>query len=412
MRVFPIIAAIVVSALVYTFVFERDRLLAYVRPAADTPTQAIDETPDVTPAQVAEGDTLRVVAVHSVARKVDTAVVLRGQTEADRQVDVRAETSGLIISEPLRKGTFVEKGKLLCRLDPATRAASLAEAAASLIEANARIPEAQARLTEARARVTEAEINANAASKLSEDGFASDTRVAATQAALSAARAAVQAAKSGVDATQAGIQSAEAEVAVAQKEIDRLDITAPFAGLLESDSAELGALLQPGALCATIIQLDPIILVGFVPETEVNKVRLGALAGAELASGDRVQGNVTFLSRSADPTTRTFRVEVEVANADLKLRDGQTAEIAISADGTDAHLLPQSVLTLNNSGDLGVRIVTADKMAKFVPITLLRDTPNGIWISGLPANADVIIIGQEYVTDGVMVEATYQEISQ
>ena len=204
----------------------------------------------------------------------------------------------------------------------------------------------------------------------------------------------------------------EAAVAAARKEIERLEIRAPFAGLLESDAAELGSLLQPGSLCATIIQLDPIKLVGFVPETEVDKARVGAQAGARLATGREVVGGVTFLSRSADPNTRTFRVEVQVANANLAIRDGQTVEIAIRADGQPAHMIPQSALTLDDAGILGVRTIDADSRAGFTPVSVLRDTVDGIYVAGLPERAVIIVVGQEFVTDGVPVEPTFREPAQ
>ncbi len=405
MRFFPILAAIVVSAMVYVFVFQRETLTG--TETTDAPAAA----ESATAAEENEG-AVGVVVMRSVARAIDSAVVLRGQTEADRQVELRAETSGQVISDPLRKGAFVEKGQLLCSLDPATRKATLAEAQARLQEAQSRVPEAEARLDEARARLEEARINDNAAAKLSEGGFASDTRVASTKADVSTAMAGVETARAGLESTRSGIQSAEAAVAAAEWEIYRLSIRSPFAGLLESDTAELGSLLQPGALCATVIQLDPIMMVGFVPETEVNRVEMGARAGGQLAAGDQLEGKVTFLSRAADPETRTFRVEIEVPNPDLRFRDGQTAKIVIAADGTTAHLLPQSALTLNDEGTMGVRVVTEDQMAEFVPVTFLRDTPNGVWLSGLPEKADVIIIGQEFVIDGVRVAPSYQEVSQ
>ena len=203
-----------------------------------------------------------------------------------------------------------------------------------------------------------------------------------------------------------------AAVAAARREIERLTIKAPFAGLLESDTAELGSLLQAGTLCATVIQLNPIMLVGYIPETEIGKVEMDAPAKAHLASGDDVEGQVTFISRAADATTRTFRVDIRVENPDLRLRDGQTAEIRIEADGTQAHLLPQSALTLDDEGSLGVRVVTEDKTAQFVPVTLLRDGPTGVFVTGLPDQADVIIIGQEYVADGVPVKPTFREVGQ
>ncbi len=404
MRFLPILVAVLVSALIYVFIFQRDALTAQQGPVAQ---DAADATAPDTDA--GKADDIGVIVIRSEARTIDSAVVLRGQTEADRQVDLRAETSGQVISDPLRKGAFVPRGQHLCRLDPAAREATLAEARGRLLEARSRIPEAEARLEEAISRLEEARINDNAAARLSEGGFASETRVAATKAEVSSAQAGVESARAGLEASRWGIQSAEAAVVAAEKEIERLTIVAPFAGLLESDTAELGSLLQPGELCATVIQLDPVILVGFVSETVGGRVRLGARASGRLAMGDRIEGQVTFLSRSADPETRTFRVEIEVPNPDLTLRDGQTAEIVIAADGTKAHLLPQSALTLNDDGTMGVRLVTGDNSAKFVPVTLLRDTPGGVWLAGLPDTADVIIIGQEFVRDGVRVAATFQE---
>lgn len=430
MRIVPILTALIVIAVLYGLVFERDRLFEFAgvataaQPAdADQGDQAAsaDATGDETAL-----DVVRVIAKKSSAREIDSAVVLRGETEAARQVEVRAETAGLVVSDPLRKGAFVQQGQMMCELDPGTRQAQLSEAQARLAEARARAPEAEARLPaaraaleEARARLEEAMVNANAANRLSEDGFASETRVKAAAASMRAAEAAVsnaeagvESARTGVESARAAIQSAEAAVAAAQKEIDRLTIAAPFSGLLESDTAELGSLLQPGSPCATIIQLDPIKIVGFVPETDVNRVEVGAMAGARLSGNTEVQGRVTFLSRSADPVTRTFRVEITTPNADLALRDGQTAEIVIQSEGANAHLLPQSTLTLDDDGTLGVRVVDADMRARFIAVTILRDTREGIWVTGLPDEANVIVVGQEFVIDGVPVEPSYEEVIQ
>ncbi|WP_411889904.1 efflux RND transporter periplasmic adaptor subunit [Yoonia sp. SDW83-1] len=412
MKIISIITAIIVCGVLYLFVFERDRLtdFAQTSPLAgdEAPIETAEVAEEETPAETVSGG-VGVVAIRSVAQTIDSAVILRGRTEAARQVTVAAETSGLVVSEPLRKGTFVEQGDELCRLDPGARQASLAEARARLTEAEGRVPEAQASVAEANARVREAEINLNAAQQLSQDGFASETRLVSAQAAMDGARAGVQRANSGVKSAEAGIEAAEAAVESAEREIDRLTIRAPFAGLLETDTAELGSLMQPGALCATVIQLNPIKLVGFVPEADVSKISVGALAGARLVSGAEVQGRVTFLSRSADETTRTFQVEVEVANDDMTISDGQTAEILVASEGRTAHLLAQSTLTLDDDGVLGVRTINADNIATFMPVTLLRDTAEGVWVTDLPDEVDVITVGQEFVTDGVRVAPTFAE---
>jgi multidrug efflux system membrane fusion protein len=353
-----------------------------------------------------------VVVLRSIARTIDSAVVLRGETRAARQVEVKAETTGAVISEPRRKGNFVAAGDLLCKLDPGTRAANLAEARAALTEARAHVPEAEAKLAEAQAVLAEAQINHTAAKQLSEGGYTAQTTLLARAAAVRAAEAAIASAEAGLEASQAGIEAAQAAVAAAEREIALLTITAPFDGLLESDAAELGSLMQAGSLCAEVIQLDPIKVVGYVPETEVARVALGAQAQADLATGETVTGQVTFLSRSADPTTRTFEVEITVPNPDLAIRDGQTASIAIAAQGALAHKLPQSALTLNNEGQLGVRVVEPGDIVGFRPVRVLRDEADGLWVGGLPDAADVIVVGQDFVTAGVAVLPTYREITR
>jgi multidrug efflux system membrane fusion protein len=428
MRPFPVISAILVIVALFFVVLERDALLAAAaRITGGESAEAAPATSEapLAPVAIAEAgggvaeEPINVVVIRSEARPVPDAVMVRGQSEAARDVVVQAETSGNVISEPIRKGAFVKAGDLLCELDPGTSGAALAEAESRLAEARARLPEAEARVPEARARVSEAEarleearINANAASRLSEGGFASETRVANADAALRAAEAGVTAARTGLESVSAGIEgaragidSAAASVERARLEIEKLTIEAPFDGLLETDTAELGTLLQMGSACATVVQLDPMKLVGFLPEAQVDRVELGARAGARLASGHRAAGEVTFVSRSADEATRTFRVEVTVPNADLSIRDGQTTELLIQTPATEAHLVPASALTLDDGGRLGLRIVE-DGVVDFAPVELMRDTVDGVLLTGLPPVVDVITVGQEYVTEGVPVRTT------
>jgi len=367
MRVIPIVNAVLVASVLYLLVFERGRLLEFAGiTGGDTETTAA--TVLAAPIEPSTAN-VSVIVQRSQARELDRGVMVRGQTEAARRVEVRAETSGRVISEPLRRGALVSEGALLCEIDPGTRLASLSEK---------------------QARLTEAQLSATAATRLQEGGFRSETSAAGAMAAL---------------------QAAEAAVKVAEAEIGKLTIRAPFAGLLEDDAAEMGSLLSVGGLCARVIALDPIKLVGFVAETEVDRIEQGALAGGRLSNGKTLIGNVTFLSRAADPNTRTFRVEVEVANSDLSVREGQTVEMLISAASAPAHLLPASALTLNNEGHLGLRLVQ-DGRAAFHRVELLRDSVDGVWLAGLPEIAEVIVVGQEYVTEGTQLNVHYREAAQ
>ncbi len=405
MRIMPLVTAGLVLAFLYFWVIDRDQLMVL---AGADPVTETTETADVT--EVDLDALIKVVVRTSQEQSIENAVILRGRTEAARSVVVRAETNGAVISEPLRKGAYVNQGDLLCEIEPGTRSAAVDEAKARLAQAEASVPQARASLTQAEAQLREAEVNLNAARTLKEDGYATETRVLAAEAAWEAAQAGVEGARSGLVSAETSIISAGAALANAELELSRVAIHAPFAGLLESDTAELGSFLSTGADCATIIQLDTVKLVGFVPELEVGKITVGAPAMARLADGTEVTGRVTFLSRSADETTRTFRTEIDVQNADLSIRDGQTADIIIGSEGRMAHLVPQSALTLNDDGDIGLRTIDASNTVAFYPIEIVRDTINGVWVTGLPATIDIIVLGQEYVIDGVQVNPTYQEV--
>ena len=187
-------------------------------------------------------------------------------------------------------------------------------------------------------------------------------------------------------------------------------VNAPFDGYLETFSVKEGDYLNTGAVCATIIDPDPMRLIGEVSEKEINFVKVGAKAGAELISGKKVEGVVSFVSTSANKGTRSFRVEIDVKNSDRSIRDGVSAQIEIEGDTILAHRISPSILMLGEAGELGIRTVNEENQVEFKKIEILEDSMDGIWISGLPRNIRIITIGQEYVFQGQIVNV--KEISE
>lgn len=310
---------------------------------------------------------LRVEVIKSDAEDIASGIALSGTVQAARNLELVAETSGQVISEPIASGSAVKKDDILCEIDPGTRQANLSQALAALDTARTQY---QSTLS------------------LKNQGLAST-------AALQSANATLEQAQSSVDA--------------AQREIERLKIRAPFDGILVNQTAELGTLLQPGATCASIIALDRLHLVGYASETQVDRLRLGANAIGTLRDGQKLNGEVTFVAAVADTTTRTYRTEVSVANSG-NVRAGSSVRIEIALAGTKGHLIPQNALTLNDDGELGVKLYSSG-IAVFAPVEMVRDTPEGIWVTGLPdETVDIIIEGQEYAVDGQEVEAVYSEV--
>ena len=182
-------------------------------------------------------------------------------------------------------------------------------------------------------------------------------------------------------------------------ELNRTEVKAPFSGFIEQ-IVKPGNFLERGQVCATIIQLDPITLIAGVPEYDINKVRIGQNVLVELVTGQKIKGKLTFVSKSASPDTRTFIVESQIENSDGKIKDGLTAEISIEIDKVMAHKISPSILLLNDEGKLGIRIVSENKYAKFIEIIILEDSEEGLWVTGIPEEVEIVIQGQGFVEDG------------
>ena len=182
-------------------------------------------------------------------------------------------------------------------------------------------------------------------------------------------------------------------------EVNRTQVKAPFSGFIEQ-IVKPGNFLERGQVCATIIQLNPISFIAGVPEYDINKVRVGQKVNLELVTGQKINGKLTFVSKSASPDTRTFIVESQIENPQGLVKDGLTANMIIEIDKVKAHKISPSILLLNDGGKLGIRIVVNSKIAKFIEITILEDSEEGLWVTDIPEDVEIIIQGQGFVEDG------------
>jgi len=182
-------------------------------------------------------------------------------------------------------------------------------------------------------------------------------------------------------------------------ELNRTEVKAPFSGYIEK-IVKPGNFLERGQVCATLIQLSPIVFLAGVPEYEINKVKNGQDVILELVTGEIIKGELTFVSKSASSETRTFNVESQVNNVDGSIKDGLTASMTIKIDKVKAHKISPSILLLNDDGRLGIRIVDSNSNVEFTEITILEDSIEGLWVTNIPDRVEIIIQGQGLVEDG------------
>ena len=189
-------------------------------------------------------------------------------------------------------------------------------------------------------------------------------------------------------------------------ELNRTEVKAPFKGYIER-IVKPGNYLSKGQTCAVIIELDPITFIAEVPETEIKKVINEQKVSIELVTGEVINSKLSFVSKSASSSTRTFRVEAKVSNASGRIRDGITGTMTIQTNKVLASKISPSILLLSDEGDIGVRVVNDNDEVEFLPINIIEDTNDGIWVTGIPNLSKLIVLGQGFVKNGEKVQTTF-----
>ncbi|TGQ09875.1 MULTISPECIES: efflux RND transporter periplasmic adaptor subunit [unclassified Mesorhizobium] len=331
-----------------------------------TDKQAGAGQPEAANAKTAEAEPKaapRTVAVVTPPRKTFArAIRISGLTEADKRAVLATRVNGVIDKLPVKQGDHVKTGDLVLML--------AAEEKISMVD-------------NAKQLVVQRKAELDAAERLAKTGNLP---------------------KLQLDTARSNLTQAQSQLETAQAELDRNEVKAPFDGVIDRIPVELGSSVMQGGEVATVLKLDPVIARGEISERDLRYVKIGDEADVRLVNDQKVTGTVRYISRDASAQTRTFRVEVAIPNGDGSIPAGMTAEITLSAEPTNAVMLPRSVVTLGDKGDLGIRAVGKDNKVAFFPIDLVDDTPRGLVLGGIPEDARIIVAGQELVKEGDLVK--------
>jgi len=297
------------------------------------------------------------------AEEVMRTIVVNGKTAPARIAQLSAETDGRIEYIGAERGASLERGNLILRMDERDRAARLAQAEAT---------------------VKQREVEYDARQRLKSESYVSDAQL---QEAL------------------ALLESARAELTRAKLDFEYMSVRAPFAGALQDRMVEVGDFVKRGDPIATYVDNRTIIVSANLSEFDARFVDVDDMAEAHLATGETVWGRIRYVAPVADEATRTFVVELEVSNSDGKLRAGGTAELRVPAEKVFAHRISPSLLTLDDAGNVGVKIVNDLGEVEFVVADIALSSNDGIWLAGLPEISTIITVGQGYVADGAVVNS-------
>lgn len=323
----------------------------------EEPVDQVQSVTDVEPSQAS-------VRVRTQsAEEITRTIVVNGKTAPARVVELSAETDGRVEFIGADRGTNVDRNNLIVRLDERDR---------------------KARLAQAEATVKQREVEYEGRRKLMSDSYVSEAQLQEAVAQLEAAKT---------------------ELMRAQLDLQYMKVRAPFDGALQSRVVEIGDFVKRGDPIATFVDNRKIIVSANLSEFDARYVAVGETAEASLATGERVSGTIRYVAPVADEATRTFEVELEVDNQDGALRAGGTAELIIPAERIYAHHVSPSLLTLDDAGNIGLKIINDAGEVEFVVADIALSSTDGFWVAGLPETATIITVGQGFVASGAYVNA-------
>ena len=339
---------------------------------------------------------------------IDQSIELQGQTIHNKKIDVKSETSGKINSIEFSRGDNVSENSEMITISLEDRKEKLLSAEKDLERLSKEIilneKNRDNLLRQNVERIELYEIEYASAKQLIDKGLSSKSKLSLASFNLANAKADREDIKIKFESTLASLEAQITSVKSVLKniklDIDKTSIKAPFDGIISEKMVEESEFISVGTPLFSIIDLDPIKIEGYLSEFDVNKVSVGTKAFIEDSNGIKKSGIISFISPSAETSTRTFEITIEADNKDLSYKSGITTKIVIKGSELKAHKIPPSILTLLDDGTVGVKAVDNENMVTFYPTKTIKDTIDGMWVSGLPEKVNLIVSGQEYISIG------------
>lgn len=299
-------------------------------------------------------------------QEIHKTIELYGRTEPNRVTTLKAEIRGKIVEVLAKRGSKVTKGQVIAKIA---------------------LNDLPAQLTRSKALLTQREVEYQGTLKLNKQGYQGKVQLAQAFAAL---------------------ESVKAEILRLELDIANTTIKAPFTGILNTRYVEVGDYVASGDDIAMIADLDPLIVRAHVTELQVSQLFVGQIAQVSLLNGKQAQGELRYIASVGNDATNTFKIEVAIDNKNVKLLAGLSSELTIALAKMSAIKLSPALLALDEQGNIGVKSVK-ESIVQFTPIEIIKSDSDGIWLTGLGAQADIIVLGQGFVRAGDEVEAIFDK---
>lgn len=299
-------------------------------------------------------------------KRIEMHLPLSGKTLADETLTLVNSYQGRITKLPIEKGLFVKKGQPILQID--TRTLKLQIEQATLL-------------------VKQRQLELDGIKKLNSTNLSSKVNLAQAETDLASAKA-----------TQSALMV----------DLENATLTAPFSGILNTLDVQTGQVLSNGATVGTLVSLNPIKVRVDIPQNKIHQIAVGTPGNIRLESGYEAEGFVSYVSTTANESSRTISVEMQIDNPDNKISVGLTAAVDFIVDEQKAHALSPALLTLDDTGRTAIKTISIDNTVTITPVEIVKSERDQVWVVGLPDNVNIITVGQGFVSAGDLVDAHYQ----
>lgn len=382
-KVGPLIAIIAIIVIVIWMVAGGNGITTALNDDTETSTSTSSEAPNeqapsatepkLTDSESADTETkepFHVQAATLTASSTSSQMTLSGTTRASDNLSLEASYSGKVTKIHFNKGDTVEKGQAVISID--TRALN-------------------ADIRKVRALVEEKKLDLEAATRLANQKLSSKVSLASAKSALSEVQADLQ--RLLIDAENA-------------------ETRAPFTGILNDITVNVGQLLRSGDKIADLLSLQPLVISAQIPQKSIDHVALGSPVNITIGAGKNIEGNISFINKLANESTRSIEIEIEVSNPNNAIPAGISTSMSLQLADESAHGFSPALLVLNDEGYTAVKTLTNENIVELTPVEIIRSDRQKVWVSGLPDSVNIITVGQGFVKAGDTVTPDYQNSNQ
>lgn len=321
-----------------------------------------------------------------VTRQMQYAVTAPGTIDAFQQVQITARVAGAVDRVTFVEGQSVKQGDVLAVIESDRYAIAVEQARAAVAKATASQKSAEAAL----GRRLDAQKQS--------PGLVPGEEIEQKQTA--------------VDTAKADVLSAQQALRVADLNLRDSSVRAPIAGVVQTRTVQQGQYLQAGAVLATILQRDPMLLRFQVTEQDAPRLRTDMPVTMKLKESPRTfNAKITLVAGAADPTTRMVPVTAQVDATDATqhqywLRPGAFCEVTVPVDTARPGIVVPSLAVQPTEKGSVVYIVEDGKTARARVVQLGMHTPEGgvELTQGVKAGEMIVVRGIDPLTDGAPVK--------